>query len=458
MHIKRSLLQTSASLAAMVSLAGCALYSQVSVSPLRLKPGDVTPPASSISDLVAKGDYARAIAWSPRVLEHPAPPRAEIVALGRAAARAGRPDTARRLLRRGLDMAPSRAEAGSIAWELSQSEFLDEQYPAALAWAEFALAHGVGVRPWFLGLLREMSDVDAYRLEGDGEVQLPMRSMRPAVPRIDVTINASTSSEAIIDSGAMLSIVSESLASRGDIRRLDTPPGIFYGLLNEPIEVQFGVLDSLQLGSLRLRNVPVAIMDDRKLNFFLPDAKTLQMDLLLGTNLLKEFRLELDYWRERVTFHYLTPSMKQFDAAPNLFFHDLRPVVHATIANRGWYLLLLDTGSEVSYLDEAELASTRLRNAPRVHSAVLQGLGGARKQGLKIEKITIGVDKWAGTFRDIPLYRSEKTGTLGIVGSDFLRNFRVVIDFGRMRVDLEREAFRDPYSALRERTQAAGVE
>ena len=72
-----------------------------------------------------------------------------------------------------------------------------------------------------------------------------------------------------------------------------------------------------------------------------------------------------------------------------------------------------------------------------MHNATLQGLGGAKKHGEKVENVEIGVDRWAGTFHTIPMYDAgEHERTNGIVGENYLKNFDVVIDFGRMRVDL----------------------
>jgi hypothetical protein len=53
--------------------------------------------------------------------------------------------------------------------------------------------------------------------------------------------------------------------------------------------------------------------------------------------------------------------------------------------------------------------------------------------------VEIGIDRWAGTFRTIPMYASSATDhdlTSGILGENYLKNFIVTIDFGRMRLDL----------------------
>jgi hypothetical protein len=61
------------------------------------------------------------------------------------------------------------------------------------------------------------------------------------------------------------------------------------------------------------------------------------------------------------------------------------------------------------------------------------------KRGGKLENVEIGVDKWNGKFKTLPMYASEeRESAAGIVGQNFMKNFNVVIDFGRMRVDLQR--------------------
>ena len=81
-----------------------------------------------------------------------------------------------------------------------------------------------------------------------------------------------------------------------------------------------------------------------------------------------------------------------------------------------------------------------LGNAPpKAHNAMLQGLGGAKKRGARIDNVEIGIDRWAGTFKTVPMYSAgEHENAAGILGENFLKNFRVVIDYGRMRLDLLR--------------------
>jgi hypothetical protein len=243
---------------------------------------------------------------------------------------------------------------------------------------------------------------------------------------------------AIVDSGAVLSIVSQSLASSLPVRSLGDFEGTFSGLLGEPIPVHFGILDSVEVGRMVIANVPVAIMPDDKMKFLVSGKKEFKIDFLLGAHLLKEFRIELDFRRNNLTLTRIPPSARRPVADQNLFIEQFRPAIRGTVNRHGWFVFILDTGSEVTFLNERQLGALPIQIfAPKVHNATLQGLGGAKKHGEKLENVEIGIDRWAGTFHTIPMYDAgEHERTTGIVGENYLKNFDVVIDFGRMRVDL----------------------
>jgi hypothetical protein len=430
----------SSTLALSLLASSCSLTSDVSISPLYLSPGDVAHHASGVIDLVEQGDYATAVLVANGVSTRRKLNFKELAALGRAEMASGRFDEARRHLRAALDQQPYRTDAAQIAWDLSQTEYLSNQYAASREWANVAADYGIVVRNWHTEYMTAMSGIDVYRFEGPKISRLAMNSNNPSIPRVNVGINGGDDDAvAVIDSGAVLSIISEEFAQRRNIRTIGDFEGTFYGLLGEPIAVRFGLIETLALGKLVVHNVPVAIMPDAKLNFVIANKKPFRMDLLLGANLLKEFRLQLDFRHARAEFMRLDRADRVLAPNQNLFFVGFRPFVHGTINRKGWFLFVLDTGSEITFLNEEEIGTTPIRNSQKYHAAMLQGLGGATKRGAKIENVALGIDRWSGFFRDLPLYNTEQTRSLGIIGENFLQNFTVTIDFGRMRLDLDRD-------------------
>jgi hypothetical protein len=423
----------------LVLLAGCSLYSDVSIAPLLLNPLQIDR-GSDLQSMIKKSDYLRAIEFTPVVEGRSRKSAQELAALGNAELATARYDAARRHLRAALELNPTRDSLARLEWSLSELEYLSNNYASSLDWAEAANSHGMGVKQWHLDYLTALATSQVYKLSGLSSSQIAMKCSKPDVPRIDVRVNGRKTVNAVIDSGAVLSIASRRLADDLGIRRLGDIQGTFYGLLGEPITVQFGMLDSLTLGDIVVENVPVAIMPDDKMRFVMNGRREFKIDFLLGANFLKEFRTDLDFRRNVVTFTPLTARDRRPAPDQNLFTQSFRPFIRGTINRRGWFLFVLDTGSEITFLNERQLMNLPIDQiTPRIHSALLQGLGGSQKRGARIDNLEIGIHPWAGTFRSLPMYASgEHENAAGIIGENFLKNFRVIIDFGRMRVDLIR--------------------
>ncbi|HXH41479.1 MAG TPA: retroviral-like aspartic protease family protein [Thermoanaerobaculia bacterium] len=419
-------------------VAGCALYSDVSISPLLLSPGSIER-GSDLPSMVRKSDYVRAVEQAATIEAKSRHNANELLFLGTAEMAAGRFDDARRHLRSALDLDPFRTTYADAAWALSQLEYLRNNFEASLEWAHVAAEHGLVVRKWHLDFLEALKNVDMYRFRGAAVERVPLRIGRPDVPRVEVTVNKTKNVIAIVDSGAVMSIVSRKFAASVPIRKLGNFEGTFEGLLGEPIQVQFGIIDSVQIGRMTIENVPVAIMPDDKMKFIVTGKNEFAIEFLLGVHLLKETRIELDFRHNQAAFTHLTSADRAAAPDQNLFWDHFRPTVRGVINRKGWYVFVLDTGSEVTFLNSAQINSLPIQLFTKVHNATLQGLGGAKKHGDEVENIEIGLDRWAGTFRTIPMYdagSTEHEHTSGIIGENYLKNFIVTIDFGRMRLDL----------------------
>jgi tetratricopeptide (TPR) repeat protein len=425
----------------LILLSRCALYSDVAVQPLRVMPGNIDR-GTDLQQMLRKADYLRAIELTATTESGSKRSAVDLAALGSAYLTAGRFDLARQRLRNALDLDPFRTVYAEVAWNLSQVEYMSNNFDASLEWALIAREHGLQLKQWHVDYLRALSNVPVYRFSGSASERLPFKFGRPDVPRITARINGTREVEGIIDSGAVLSIISDRLAKSLGVKSLGAFEGTFYGLLGEPIPVRFGLLDRVDLGKMVIENVPVAIMPDDKMLFLVSkrDGRQFKMDFLLGSNLLKEFRLELDFSRHHVGFTHLTDRDRIPDADQNLFYEGFRPHVRGVLNGKGWFLFVLDTGSEITFLNEARLALLPIHAfGQSSHSATLQGLGGSMKHGSKLDHVEIGIDTWAGVFKTIPMYSTGgKEQSVGIIGQNFLKNFNVVVDFGRMRVDLKR--------------------
>jgi gag-polyprotein putative aspartyl protease len=425
-------------IAAVAVIAGCALYSDVSISPLSLPPGAIDQ-GSDLPSMLRKNDYVRAVEQAVLIEAKPRHNANELLSLGSAEMAAGRFDAARRHLRAVVDIDPFRTTYADAAWALSQLEYLRNNFEASLDWAHVAADHGLVVRKWHMDFLESLKNVDVYHFRGPALERVPLRIGRPDVPRVEVTINHAKNVIAIVDSGAVMSIMSSRFASSLPVRKLGNFEGSFSGLLGEPIQVEFGLIESVQIGKMTIENVPVAIMPDDKMKFIVTGKNEFSIEFLLGAHLLKELRIELDFRHNQASFTHLTSAERTPAPNQNIFWDQARPAVRGVINRRGWFTFILDTGSEVTFLNAAQVSSLPFQLFTKVHNAKLQGLGGAEKHGEKVEDVEIGLDRWAGLFRTIPMYEpglAEHERAYGIIGENYLKNFIVTIDFGRMRLDL----------------------
>ena len=145
--------------------AGCALYSDVSISPLLLSPGSIER-GSDLPSMLRKSDYVRAIEQASTVDAKSRRSANELVSLGTAEMTAGRYDEARRHLRAALDLEPFHTTNADAAWTLSQLEYMRNNFEASLEWAHVAADHGLVVRKWHMDFLDLLKNVDVYRFRG----------------------------------------------------------------------------------------------------------------------------------------------------------------------------------------------------------------------------------------------------------------------------------------------------
>ena len=425
--------------ATLVLLGGCTLSSVISIEPLHLLPNEITRP-TSLSDAVNRGNYRYAARMAENILSETEPDPRELALLGRAQLYCARYDEATESLNRALEHSVSRSLRARIEWDLAQTAYLSGRLEDALELTEKAGESGIDIRSWYIDFLEALQGVDVHSIEEPHATVVDFSIGEPDLPRLRVSVNDAASTDVVLDSGAVMSIVSHSFAEKARIDFLQDVEGTFYGLLGEPIPVTFGLIDSVRIGEMTIRNLPVAVMRDQKLSFFVNETDRFDIDFLIGNSLLSEFRLQFDYARQALKISFIKHEDRRPAEDQNLFLVDQKPLVHVAINRQGWYPFLLDTGSEVTFLNRSKFSIREIMyGVPRYHGATMQGLGGAQKSGLRVKDVSIGIGRWAGLFEDIPLYEDERPGAVGIVGQNFLKNFYVDIDFGRMRVEIERQ-------------------
>jgi predicted aspartyl protease len=273
----------------------------------------------------------------------------------------------------------------------------------------------------------------------DGPVahgSVPARRDRVGLPRIDVTINGQTQ-EAVVDTGANLSVLSLETAQRLGVRVLDARTDVSNGV-EGTVPVRIGVADRLEIAGTVQRNVAFLIIDDAQLTFpQVPGGYDIRA--IVGLPALRALgRLRIE---NAGTFSVLPASAAAEAGASNLHGSGNDLFVDVILDGRP-VTLHFDTGANQTSLSARYAAAnpdavaalqtgqsrmssaggTRTSQTATWPNAPLQIAG----RGLRLPVLPINLP--AGGAR--PPFN-------GTLGSDVLRAFEsYTIDFGAMRLEL----------------------
>jgi predicted aspartyl protease len=338
-------------------------------------------------------------------------------------------------LRRALKLDPSDRETKallSLAWYRTGDLSLSSAMQDDLGYA--ALAELVATL-----------EPKAYALEGSTSVRLGLlpASLRPKFP---VRVNGKDA-QFFLDTRGGMSAVNDTVARTAKVERQQSNFLQFWfsAAGKWSIKNRFGRVETLQLGSMQVRRVPV----------LLPNWKGI-VDGLLATDFLSHFRTTIDYPRRELFLRKADPGLAEARRAEKdpgsgrivlpFFWTPGGQIVLQGQVNGTDVVFLLDTLA----VGRPVTLSRRL-----IHRAHLPAHGGyiisLRRAGLfpqvytEFRELRIGPivqsDQKAdiGTMYDFPPSIDHMQGFPidGILGDAFFQAYRLTLDFRQMRVILE---------------------
>jgi predicted aspartyl protease len=421
--------------------ASCATAPEVTV--LAQKPGAIRPPAApgllGLEDALTRGLYPeveRYLASLPRGTVEKSPSLSALA--GKASLARGDFEAAWPVLERARALESRPARRAEIEWALSQGAILWNDFASARDYASSAIQDGYGLVPGFLRFLDALADVDVYAGPPVGEEhETAFHAGGFDLVRIPVQVN-SVSSAAIVDSGAVYTILTESFARQAGVREIPESRASGRGLHKKEFPVTFGIVDRLEFAGFSVRDVPVMLMPDEAL-LFETSRGQFPVPAVLGAHLLKEFSMRIDYPKRRLSLRREDFRVAKRDAEQNLFFYRGRVFARCAINGVGFYQFLLDTGSEPTMMTSVGLARAGLPSSNKLFRKKVIGLGKTQAEWGRVREVTIGVAGSAARFRDLIVRDDEGTFEDGIIGNSFLGHFRVRVDFSRMVLMLESE-------------------
>ena len=248
---------------------------------------------------------------------------------------------------------------------------------------------------------------------------------------LPVQVNDRGPFEFILDTGAGTSLVSSELARELDIKVVSSKEGQGAG---GKISVLLAKVDSLAVGQTRLPDVDVGIVDLGQIG----RAVGAKIDGDVGYNFLKHFRVTIDYHDSVVRLD--DPKRVESLArgakteVPIRLANPAKPLilVDVHVNGRGPFQFAIDTGTSTSAITPElakELSLTTSEIPP-----MTSGGGQIQASASTLQTFQLGgakIDNVAVVVADFFTMLNAAIGAKlnGIVGYNFLRNYKVVIDY-----------------------------
>lgn len=239
---------------------------------------------------------------------------------------------------------------------------------------------------------------------------------------VDARLNGRGPYRFILDTGATETILTPATARDLGLRAGDLPAF--------PANA---TLDEMVVAGAQLSDLGVQVFDP-------PQARPLRLDQgldyagLLGYTVLSQCLLDIDYSKRRVRLRSVTDDpvaaerawqdlLEESEARPvRIDMHRRLPHVSARINGRGPLRMILDTGSAEVVLLPASATRWGIKGMPLAGYRGVDWIAGA--------SLDVGTRRKSGL--PIVIYRPERgrvRGYDGILGTPFLRGFRVVISY-----------------------------
>ncbi|MVO78124.1 hypothetical protein GON01_09280 [Sphingomonas sp. MAH-20] len=267
----------------------------------------------------------------------------------------------------------------------------------------------------------------------------PVPIDRDKVGLIRMPIRLGTSvQEAVIDTGANLSVVSASTARRLGVRMMEGDADVGNSL-GGGVAVRIGIADRLEVAGAVLSNVVFLVMEDEALTFPVPGGY--RIEAIIGLPVLRAIGR---FSFERADSFRVEPPQPVAVTAAKLRMSGSNPYAVVAIAGKE-HPLFLDTGANSSLLSvRFAREHPELKGAQRLESGRAGAGGVERVRRQRIQQVPIRIGKVEAKLSSLDIENEPTPGEedrYGVLGADLLRVFeKVTLDFQAMTLEVDAPA------------------
>lgn len=273
---------------------------------------------------------------------------------------------------------------------------------------------------------KKLRNTPALRAIGSAKVELTPN--RLGSRDASVTVNG-VSAPWLVDTGAQITVVSQSLADRIKVRTFEG--GINVGSTTATVHGGLGMIDVLRLGPAAVENVPVLVLPDAQLKIGdLP-----QIQAILGLPVMVAFR-RVEWVNAGHTWLLGDEAQSAPAGSPRLYWHEEGVGIPVSTA-RGMRGAHLDTGANESYLRAPAHALIEPADeaAAVTHKGRRGGAGGVvDTEEKEYPALNLNVAGAPLAFKNMSINEQDHQGAARL-GDDVIRQLSMLIlDFEHMRV------------------------
>jgi predicted aspartyl protease len=247
---------------------------------------------------------------------------------------------------------------------------------------------------------------------------------------VPVSVNGRGPFEFILDTGAGISILAPALAELLDVKERGSKQGQSAGGM---VDIRLATVESLAIGRIQQEQVDVGILDLSHI------ARTIggKIDGDIGYTFFKDFRLTINYRDLELSLVRPLRTPEFAEALAEASFRlagSAKPLIllEVKVNGQGPFQFALDTGTSTSAISASLARRLNLMSNPIPPVTT----GGAQIKVAAAEVESLAVDRAVVRNRSVVVgdfleMLSKAAGAQldGIIGYDFLRHYKVVIDY-----------------------------
>lgn len=271
------------------------------------------------------------------------------------------------------------------------------------------------------------SDPETYHF-ADDDIILPISLSKSGTPIITAKVNGNDVNF-WIDTGAELSVLASDIAEQIGIKQIGKSSSKAMTATSKKINFSPAVIDSLEIGTLKIKNHPILILQKEDLEFsLLAGLVKIKIDGIIGWNAIRNLSLSINFPGNLLTIK--KPIAKKL--SDKNFFWLGYPFITLTSEEGIPLCFGLDTGAKNSILTKNIFSKIDFEQIESTNESI-GGAGGFENVTVDlVSNFKAILNNHQITINDIKVFPPKSYSIIkhdGIIGSDLLKNAVVEIDY-----------------------------